>query len=145
MPWKFRETVNGCFVTLIRILFWFVLFLIFFAHKWKYVCFVFCVRHFWLQCNISFTCSIYVTYIMSSLYYNCSRRHYSMLQKTGGANGGMMWSLVCTFLKKPGVMTCYCNPATLETEFRNGVGSIPVGGNSPSIGGWIVWPPITQH
>ena len=28
--------------------------------------------------------------------------------------------------------------ATLETEFRNGVGSLTVRGNSPSIGGWIV-------
>ena len=37
-----------------------------------------------------------------------------------------------------GVMTCTCNPATLEAEFRNGVSSIPVGGNSPSIGWWIV-------
>ena len=31
-----------------------------------------------------------------------------------------------------------CNPAALEAEFRNGVGSIPVGVNSPSISGWIV-------
>ena len=31
-----------------------------------------------------------------------------------------------------------CNPATLEAEFRNGVGSITVEGNSPSIGGSIV-------
>ena len=45
----------------------------------------------------------------------------------------------------PGVVACMCNPATLEAEFRNGVGSIPVGGNSPSIGGWIVWPPVIQH
>ena len=37
-----------------------------------------------------------------------------------------------------GVVACTCNPATLEAEFRNGVGSLPVGGNSPSIGGWIV-------
>ena len=35
-------------------------------------------------------------------------------------------------------LRCTCNPATLETKFRNGVGSIPVGGNSPSIGGWVV-------
>ena len=40
--------------------------------------------------------------------------------------------------KKPDVVACTCNPATLEAEFRNGVGSVPVGGNSPSIGGWIV-------
>ena len=33
---------------------------------------------------------------------------------------------------------CIYNPTTLEAEFWNGVGSIPVGGNSPSIGGWIV-------
>ena len=38
----------------------------------------------------------------------------------------------------PGVVACTCNPATLEAEFRNGVGLIPVGGNSPSIGGGIV-------
>ena len=29
-------------------------------------------------------------------------------------------------------------PATLKAEFRNGVGSIPAGGNSPSKDGWIV-------
>ena len=28
-----------------------------------------------------------------------------------------------------------CDPATLEVKFRNGVGSIRVVGNSPSIGG----------
>ena len=38
----------------------------------------------------------------------------------------------------PGVVACTCNPATLEAEFWNRVGSITVGGNSPSIGGWIV-------
>ena len=40
--------------------------------------------------------------------------------------------------KNQDVVACTCNPATLEAEFQNGVGSIPVGGNSPSIGGWIV-------
>ena len=35
----------------------------------------------------------------------------------------------------PGVVACTCNPATLEAEFRNDVDSIPVGGDSPSIGG----------
>ena len=39
---------------------------------------------------------------------------------------------------KPGVVACTCNPAALEVEFRNGVASIPVWGNSPLIGGWIV-------
>ena len=38
----------------------------------------------------------------------------------------------------PGVVACAYNLATLEAEFRNGVGSIPVGGNDPSIGRWIV-------
>ena len=32
-------------------------------------------------------------------------------------------------------VACTCNPATLDAEFRNGLGSIPVRGNSPSIGG----------
>ena len=40
--------------------------------------------------------------------------------------------------KWPAVVACTCNAATLEAEFRNGVGLIPVGDNSPSIGGWIV-------
>ena len=34
--------------------------------------------------------------------------------------------------------------ATLKAEFRNSVGLIPVGVNSPSIGGWIVRPPVIQ-
>ena len=37
-----------------------------------------------------------------------------------------------------GVVACMCDPATLEAKFQNGVGLIPVGGNSPSIGGYIV-------
>ena len=44
-----------------------------------------------------------------------------------------------------GVVACTCNPATLVAEFRNSVGSIPVGGNRPSISGWIVWPAVIQH
>ena len=32
------------------------------------------------------------------------------------------------------VVPCTCNPATLEAESWNGVGSIPVGGNSLLIG-----------
>ena len=43
------------------------------------------------------------------------------------------------------VVACTCNSATLEAEFRNGVGSILAEGNSPSIGGWIVWAPVIQH
>ena len=35
-------------------------------------------------------------------------------------------------------MACTCNPATLEAKYRSGVGSMPDGGNIPSIGGWIV-------
>ena len=42
------------------------------------------------------------------------------------------------------VVAWTCNSATLEAEFRNGLESIPVGVNSPSIGGWIVWPPVIQ-
>ena len=38
----------------------------------------------------------------------------------------------------PGAVACTCNPATLEAEFRNGVGSVQVEGNRPSISGWIV-------
>ena len=35
---------------------------------------------------------------------------------------------------QPGIVACTCNPATLETELRNGVGLKPVGGNSSSLG-----------
>ena len=38
----------------------------------------------------------------------------------------------------PGAVTCTCNPATLEIEFGNVVGSVPVRSNSPSVGGWTV-------
>ena len=34
----------------------------------------------------------------------------------------------------PGVVACTYNPATTEAEFRNDVGAVPVGGNSPSTG-----------
>ena len=53
-----------------------------------------------------------------------------------------IWWLTKQNLKKnvgpnlsPIVVAYTCNPATLEVEFGNGVGSIPVGVNSPSIGG----------
>ena len=32
-----------------------------------------------------------------------------------------------------GVVVCTCNLATLEAKYQNGVGSKPVGGNSPSV------------
>ena len=48
-----------------------------------------------------------------------------------------MSAMACSGMQ-PGVVACTCNSATLEAEFWNGVGSIPVGGNSPSVGGWIV-------
>ena len=34
-----------------------------------------------------------------------------------------------------GVLACKYNPAILQADFWEGVGSIPVGGNSPSVGG----------
>ena len=49
---------------------------------------------------------------------------------------------VAIFHLPPGVVARYLvihgNSATLEVECRNGVGLIPVGGNSVSIGAWIV-------
>ena len=32
----------------------------------------------------------------------------------------------------------------MPAEFGNGTGSRPVEGNSSSIGGWIVWPPVAR-
>ena len=46
---------------------------------------------------------------------------------------------------RPGVVTCNCNPATLDADFPSFVVLIQDGSNSPSIGGWIVWPPVIQH
>ena len=59
---------------------------------------------------------------LKTWYYGCPRRN------------------LCSGMQ--GVMACICNTAILEAEFRNAVGSIPVESNSPSIGGWIVWPPV---
>ena len=44
-----------------------------------------------------------------------------------------------------GVVACTCNPPTLDAEFRNGVGSKPVMGNSRSKGEWIMWPPVVLN
>ena len=35
----------------------------------------------------------------------------------------------------PGAVACICDTATFNVEFRKGVGSVPVGGNSLSVGG----------
>ena len=43
-----------------------------------------------------------------------------------------------------GVVARTCNPVTFEAQFQNSVGSIPVGVNSPSMDGRIVWPPVIQ-
>ena len=43
------------------------------------------------------------------------------------------------------IVAWICNPATLEAKLRNCVGSIPLGDDGPSVGGWIVWPPVIQH
>ena len=39
---------------------------------------------------------------------------------------------------KMSVVVCSCNLVTLETKFRNGVGSKPVVGNTPSRSRWIL-------
>ena len=49
------------------------------------------------------------------------------------------------YLEKLGVVVCTCNPTTLEGEFRNSVGSAPVGDNSSSIGRRTVLPLVIQH
>ena len=46
------------------------------------------------------------------------------------------------FLTKADVVACTSNSATLEEEFGCGVGSKPAVDNSPSIGGWTVWPNV---
>ena len=46
-----------------------------------------------------------------------------------------MWINLCFLVS--GAVACTRNPTTMKAELQNGVGSIPVGGNSPSIE-WIV-------
>ena len=50
--------------------------------------------------------------------------------------------LVQTCIYEQGVVACTCNSSTLEEEFRKGVYLLPVGSSSPSIGEWIIWPPV---
>ena len=45
-----------------------------------------------------------------------------------------MNGLVAVKLVVVGLIASACIPATFEEEFGNSVGSIPVGGNNPSIG-----------
>ena len=51
-----------------------------------------------------------------------------MSRKVKDSGGGANFQLIK-------VVACTSNPATLMAEFQNGMSSIPVGGNSPSIGG----------
>lgn len=41
--------------------------------------------------------------------------------------------IILSFLKMFGVVPCACNSVTLEAEFRNSVGSVPVRGSKPSL------------
>ena len=61
-----------------------------------------------------------------------------MVRHTCASNHfGRLWIKGCSGMQLR-VVAYTCNPTTLEAEFRNGVDLIPTGGNSPSIGGWIV-------
>ena len=62
----------------------------------------------------------------------------SNVHKTFRRRPGRLLSILCTFNLRP-VST------VLQVEFRNGVGMVPIWGNSPSMEGWIVWEPLTQH
>ena len=81
------------------------------------------------QKNKSNTSTCYRKNQISSLQEN------SPLQENSSFRQGITMRKCKTKSIQPGVVACTCNPATLEAEFRNGVGSVPVGGNSPSIGG----------
>ena len=52
---------------------------------------------------------------------------------------GMIFLVVITQGLWSGALACTYNPATLEAEWWNGVGSLPVRSNSLSIDRWIVW------
>ena len=43
------------------------------------------------------------------------------------------------YILKSGVVAYTCDSTTLEVKFPSCVGSVPVWGNSPLIGGWILW------
>ena len=44
-----------------------------------------------------------------------------------------------------GIAAWNCNLANVDAKFRNVVGSVPVGGNIPSLCWWIVWPLAIQQ
>lgn len=44
----------------------------------------------------------------------------------------------------PGLGPWTCNSATLRAECRNWVDAKQVGGNSPSLAGWILWSAVIQ-
>ena len=81
--------------------------------------------------------------VEDELKYMHTQKHSNLIKKAKRepqelkqrANNATTNAFVTTL---PGVVACTCNPGTLETEFRNSVGSIPVGGKIPLIGGWIV-------
>ena len=45
---------------------------------------------------------------------------------------------------QPGAVACTCNPAILEAQLPTGVRLKSVWGNSSSLGGWIVRPPVLR-
>ena len=57
----------------------------------------------------------------------------------------ILWDQKKYGIKWLSVMGGTCNQATLKAEFGNSVGSTLLGVNSPSNGGWIVWPTVIQH
>ena len=92
-----------------------------FIHRWHYLLHAF--THFMFLVQLLW---IWERFLPSGVYY-------LILVFYNLALSGLSWG-------SPGVVACTCNSATLEAKYRNVVGSIPVGGNSPSIGGWTEWP-----
>ena len=74
-------------------------------------------------------------------------RHYEFYDRKAlqGAEISIAILLLLSTSVLLGVVTCTCNPVTLETKFRNGAGSMQVGSYSSLIDGWIVLPPAIQH
>ena len=75
----------------------------------------------------------YVKSVQSSQW-----RHQNDVIKVLNRFLSLFWCFDCwIWASKSGLVAYICDPVTLDIEFRNGVGSAPVSGNNPSIGGWL--------
>lgn len=63
---------------------------------------------------------------------------YNLFVEKGKRVGCLLVNLHLLRCVVPGVVARSCNPAAFQAAFGSGESLLPVDGNSPSIGAWIV-------